>query len=69
MPPDSPGTLTDQQTLDAIAHMFAVSNMPAGEKELPLDLKALASIMIEAQPKWPKPVMGQALGVRIMCDG
>ena len=49
MPPDSPGTLTDQQTLDAIAHMFAVSNMPAGDWELPLDLKALASIMIEAQ--------------------
>ena len=51
MPPDSPGTLTDQQTLDAIAHMFAVSNMPAGDKELPPDLKALANIIIEAQPK------------------
>ena len=50
MPPDSPGTLTDQQTLDAIAHMFAVSNMPAGDRELPLDLKALANIMIQAQP-------------------
>ncbi len=49
MPPDSPGTLTDQQTLDAIAHMFAVSNMPAGERELPLDRKALANIVIEAQ--------------------
>ncbi len=46
---DSPGTLTDQQTLDSIAHMFAVSNMPAGERELPLDMKALANIMIEAQ--------------------
>ena len=53
MPPDSPGTLTDQQTLDAIAHMFAVSNMPAGDKELPLDPKALANIMIEAPPKQP----------------
>ena len=51
MPPDSPGTLTEQQTLDAIAHMFAVSNMPAGDRELPLDVKALANIMIEAQPK------------------
>ena len=49
MPPDSPGTLTDQQTLDAIAHMFAVSNMPAGDRELPLDIKALGNIMIEAQ--------------------
>ncbi len=49
MPTDSPGTLTDQQTLDVIAHMFAVSNMPAGDRELPLDPKALANIIIEAQ--------------------
>ena len=51
MPPDNPGTLTDQQSIDAIAHMFAVSEMPAGSRELPLDPKALANIMIEAQPK------------------
>ena len=51
MPPDSPGTLTDQQTIDAIAHMFAVSGMPAGNRELPLDQKALGSIVIEVQPK------------------
>ncbi len=51
MPPDSPGTLTDQQALDAIAHMFAVSNMPAGNQELPLDPKSLANIVIEAQPQ------------------
>ncbi len=51
MPPDRPGTLTDQQALDAIAHMFAVSNMPAGDRELPLGLDALANIMIEAPPK------------------
>jgi hypothetical protein len=29
--------------------MLAVSNMPAGDRELPLDLKALANIVIEAQ--------------------
>ena len=51
MPPDSPGTLTDQQTIDAIAHMFAVSGMPAGDKELPPDANALANIVIETQPK------------------
>ena len=51
MPPDSPGTLTDQQSIDAIAHMFAASDMPAGDKELPLDPNALANILIEAQPK------------------
>ena len=51
MPPDSPGTLTDQQSIDAIAHIFAVSGMPAGNRELPPDAGALANIVIEAQPK------------------
>ena len=50
MPTDAPGTLTDQQAVDAIAHMLAVTGMPAGDKELPVDPKALANIMIEAQP-------------------
>jgi mono/diheme cytochrome c family protein len=51
MPPDAPNTLTDQQTIDSIAHMLAVSGMPAGQKELPPDPKALANILIEATPK------------------
>ena len=51
MPPDAPGTLTDQQSIDAIAHMFAVSDLPAGGRELPPDPGALAGIVIEAQPK------------------
>jgi cytochrome c len=51
MPPDAPGTLTDQQTVDAIAHMLAVSGMPAGNRELPPDIKALGNILIQAQPK------------------
>ena len=51
MPPDNPGTLTDQQAIDAIAHMFAVSNIPPGDTELPPDPKALADLMIEAESK------------------
>ena len=51
MPPDAPGTFTDQQCIDAIAHMFAVSGMPAGDKELPPDANSLANIVIEMQPK------------------
>src|SRR5215203_1448216 len=47
MPPDNPGTLTDQQAIDAVAHMFAVSNIPPGDKELPTDPKALADLVIE----------------------
>ena len=51
MPPDTPGRLSPQETADSIAHMFATSNMPAGEKELPTDLKGLAGIVIEVQRK------------------
>jgi mono/diheme cytochrome c family protein len=51
MPPEYPGTLTPQQSIDAIAHMLAVSNIPAGDKELPPDSNALEGIVIEAQPK------------------
>jgi len=51
MPIDNPGRLTEQESIDSIAHMFAVSEMPAGAKELPPDSKALANIMIERKPK------------------
>jgi len=49
MPIDAPGTLTDQQAADAIAHMFAVSGMPAGNRELPVDAATLTNIMIDAK--------------------
>ncbi len=49
MPTDTPGTLTEQQVVDAIAHMLAVSKVPAGDRELLPDVKALANIVIEAQ--------------------
>jgi mono/diheme cytochrome c family protein len=51
MPPDNPGTLKEQECADAIAHMFASSNIPAGDKDLPSDRNALANIVIDAQPK------------------
>lgn len=51
MPPDAPGTLTDQQSIDAIAHMFAASGMPVGGRELPPDMNALANIVIREQAK------------------
>jgi hypothetical protein len=50
MPPDNPGSRSDQEYIDSIAQMFALSNMPAGEKELPPDPEALGHIDIEAQP-------------------
>ena len=51
MPTDRPGTLTDQQAIDSIAYMFAVSDIPAGDKELPTDPKVLEGIVINAQKK------------------
>ena len=51
MPVDTPGTLTNQQAVDIVSHMFAVSQIPAGSKELPADPKALESMIIEAAPK------------------
>jgi mono/diheme cytochrome c family protein len=51
MPPDNPGSLTDQESIDAIAHMLAASNMPAGAKELPPDPKILSGIIIKEQAK------------------
>jgi mono/diheme cytochrome c family protein len=49
MPPDTPGRLNEQESVDAIAHMLAVSNVPAGNKELPSDPAALAGIVIQAE--------------------
>ena len=46
---DTPGTLTDQQAADVISHMFAVSDLPTGDKELPPDPKVLEGIVINAQ--------------------
>lgn len=51
MPPDAPNTLSDQQTIDSIAHMLAMSGIPAGAQELPADAKALEGLVIEVQAK------------------
>jgi len=51
MPTDNPGTLSAQDSIDSIAHMFAVSEVPPGDKELPPDAAALADIVIADKPK------------------
>jgi cytochrome c len=51
MPPDAPSRLSNQEAADAIAHMFAVSNMPPGEQELPADPNTLGELVIEVQRK------------------
>jgi mono/diheme cytochrome c family protein len=51
MPPDNPGAFSDQDSIDSVAHMLAVSSIPAGDKELPPDAKALEAIVIEEKAK------------------
>jgi cytochrome c len=51
MPPDNPASRTDQEYIDVIAHMLALSGAPAGDTELPLDPAALDLIYIEQKPE------------------
>lgn len=46
MPEDNPGSLTDEEYVDVIAHMLSVGRMPAGDRELPTDPRRLAGIVI-----------------------
>ncbi len=46
MPEDNPGSLTDQEFVDAIAYMLSVGGMPAGDDELAPDSQSLARIVI-----------------------
>ena len=46
MPEDNPGSLTDQEFVDAIAYMLSVGGMPAGDEELLPDSQSLARIVI-----------------------
>ena len=49
MPQESPGSLTDQQYVDIIAYIFSLSSLPAGDQELPADVKQLNTIIIEPE--------------------
>jgi cytochrome c len=51
MPPDNPASRTDQEYIDVIAHMLALSGAPAGDTELPLDPAALDLVYIEQKPE------------------
>jgi S-disulfanyl-L-cysteine oxidoreductase SoxD len=51
MPPDNPASRTDQEYIDVIAHMLALSGAPVGEEELPIDPAALDLIYIEQKPE------------------
>ena len=48
MPANNPGFLTDQEFVDVIAYMLAVSGAPAGSEELRPDSQALVGIVVRA---------------------
>lgn len=51
MPPSSPGFLSPEQYADAIAHMLASSNVPAGDTELGSGVEELSRILITMKPE------------------
>ncbi len=48
MPMDKPGTLSRQQTADALTYIFSVNKMPAGTVELPRQAEMLNLIQFRA---------------------
>ena len=48
MPQDNPGTLTGEQTADAISFILSSNKYPAGQAELSKDRAALEAIKIDA---------------------
>jgi mono/diheme cytochrome c family protein len=46
MPPMNPGSLTDQQYVDAVAYMLKMSDMPSGGNELRAGSPELSAILI-----------------------
>lgn len=46
-----PGKVSDQEYIDAVAHLFVLSNLPAGNKGLLPDSEALGAIVIEPHPE------------------
>ena len=51
MPQINPDSLSGEQYVDSLAHMFAVSGLPAGDTELVPDQEVLERIVIEAEPE------------------
>ena len=47
MPPESPGSLSDQTYVDVVAFLLSANHYPAGDNELEPDVEALAEIAIE----------------------
>ena len=51
MPENNPGSLTDEEYIDVIAHMLSVSGIPTGDDALEPDPHSLARVVIERRPQ------------------
>ena len=51
MPPDNPGSRTDQNYIDVIAYMLTMTNVPPGDTELPPDPEVLDYIIVGPKPE------------------
>jgi mono/diheme cytochrome c family protein len=49
-PPETPGKLTPQETVDVVAHILSVNGFAAGDVDLPADGKQLERLVITAKP-------------------
>ena len=50
MPQINPNSLSPEAYADSLAYVFALSGLPAGERELPAEREVLETIVIEPQP-------------------
>jgi hypothetical protein len=48
MPKNDPGSLADEDYVDAIAYLLRLNGMPVGTRELPADSLALTRIRIDS---------------------
>ena len=53
MPLGAPASLSEQAYVDIISYLLQVNKFPTGDTELPTDLPALESIIIEEKPAEP----------------
>jgi mono/diheme cytochrome c family protein len=54
MPPDAPGRLPLGTYVEIVAYILGVNGVPAGTREMPADMKALASLYYPQQKNDPR---------------
>src|SRR5882757_81010 len=55
MPPDAPGRLPLGTYVEIVAYILGVNGVPAGTREMPADMKALATLHYPQQKNGPGP--------------